>query len=232
MTTLHSNRSPRVLQTATLAALLTMTLGLVACSSNMEETAAKEEGTATAAAMLPAGWSVRADSGTGEEDKMMMMDGGAYHFMMGGAPSNNGTFYNPAWTSTGDHTFTATFTQNAKATHPTSYGIMFGGQNLDAATQMYSYFLVRQAGEFYIANRDAADVATISPWTANAAIMPEDANGMQTNTLSVQIAGDEVVFSVNGTEVKRLPASDLHVNGMYGFRIGHRLDVTVTDVMN
>ncbi len=208
-----------------------MTLGLVACSSGVEDTAAKEEGTATTAATLPAGWSVRADSGTGEGD-MMMMDGGAYHFMMGAPPSDNGTFYNPDWTATGDYTLSATFTQNTKATHPTSYGLIFGGSELGAAAQMYSYFLVRQAGEFYVANRDAADVATIVPWTANAAIMPEDADGKQTNTLTVQVAGNDVIFSVNGTEVKRMPASDLHVNGMFGFRVGHRLDVTVTDVMH
>jgi hypothetical protein len=35
---------------------------------------------------------------------------------------------------------------------------------------------------------------------------------------------------VNGTEVNRQKASALHVNGLYGFRIGHRLDISVTDV--
>ena len=105
-----------------------------------------------AAGNLADGWSVRADSGAGETNKLTI-EGGTYHFAMGGPPSNNGTFYNPAWTATGNHTFSATFTQNAKATHPTSYGLMFGGSNLGAENQMYSYFLVRQAGEFYVANR-------------------------------------------------------------------------------
>jgi hypothetical protein len=41
------------------------------------------------------------------------------------------------------------------------------------------------------------------------------------------VAGDEVVFKVNGAEVKRLPKSKLHTDGMYGFRIGHNLDVDV-----
>jgi hypothetical protein len=181
-----------------------------------------------AAGNLADGWSVRADSGTGADNKLAV-DGGTFHFTMAGPPSNNGTFYNPAWTATGNHTFSATLTENAKATHPTSYGLMFGGSNLGADNQVYSYFLVRQAGEFYIANRNGAAVTAVVPWTANKAIKPE-ADGKQTNTLSVQIMGGNAIFSINGTEVNRQPASAVHVDGLYGFRVGHRLDVTVTDV--
>jgi hypothetical protein len=122
-------------------------------------------------------------------------------------------------------------TQNAKATHPTSYGLVIGGTNLGAANQMYTYFLVRQAGEFYIANWNGASPTAVVPWTANKAIKPEGADGKQTNTLSVKVDGANVIFSINGTEVNRQPAAGLHVNGMYGFRVGHRLDVTATDVM-
>jgi len=182
-----------------------------------------------AAGNLADGWSVRADSGAGQDDKLMA-EGGTLHFMMAGPPSNNGTFYNPAWTATGNHTFSATLMQNSKATHPTGYGLMFGGSNLDGDNQTYSYFLVRQAGQFYIANRVGATVTPVVPWTANSAIKPQGDDGKQTNTLSVQVTGSNVVFSINGTEVNRQPAASLHVNGLYGFRVGHRLDVTATDV--
>ena len=182
-----------------------------------------------AAGNLADGWSVRADSGAGADDKLMT-EGSALHFTMAGPPSNNGTFYNPAWTATGNHTFSATLTQNAKATHPTGYGLMLGGSNLDGDNQTYSYFLVRQAGQFYIANRVGATVTPVVPWTANSAIKPQGDDGKQTNTLSVQVTGGNVVFSINGTEVNRQPAASLHVNGLYGFRVGHRLDVTATDV--
>jgi hypothetical protein len=30
--------------------------------------------------------------------------------------------------------------------------------------------------------------------------------------------------------VNRQPAASVHVDGLYGFRVGHRLDVTVTNV--
>lgn len=182
-----------------------------------------------AAGNLADGWSVRADSGTGDVDKLTM-EGAAFHFVTTGGPGNNGTFYNPAWTSTGNHTFSATFTQNAKATHPDAYGLIFGGSNLSNDNQTYSYFEIRQAGEFYIATRKGSMVTPVVPWTRNAAIKPEGADGKQSNNLSVQVNGPNVIFSVNGTEVSRQPTSALQVNGLFGFRICHRLDITITDV--
>jgi len=183
---------------------------------------------AHAAGNLAEGWSVRADSGAGADNKLTM-EGSALHFVTGGPPSNNGTYYNPAWTATGNHTFSATMSENAKATHPDAYGLIFGGSNLDGDNQTYSYFEVRQSGEFYIATRKGAMVTAVVPWTKNAAIKPE-ADGKQSNNLSVQVNGANVIFSVNGTEVNRQPASALQVNGLFGFRVCHRLDITVTDV--
>lgn len=182
-----------------------------------------------AAGNLADGWSVRADSGTGADNKLTM-EGNAFHFVTGGPPSNNGTYSNPAWTATGNHTFSATLTQNMKATHPDAYGLMFGGANLADDNQTYTYFEVRQAGEFYIATRKGAVVTAVVPWTKNAAIKAEGADGKQSNNLSVQVNGANVIFSVNGTEVNRQPATAVQVNGLFGFRVCHRLDITVTDV--
>ena len=39
-----------------------------------------------------------------------------------------------------------------------------------------------------------------------------------------------MIFMVNGTEVTRLPKSKLHTDGLFGFRIGHNLDVDVDQV--
>ena len=71
---------------------------------------------------------------------------------------------------------------------------------------------------------------TVVGWTASPAIARQAADGRQTNTLDIQVAGDEVVFKVNGVEVKRLQKGNLHTGGMYGFRIGHNLDVDVDQV--
>lgn len=178
---------------------------------------------------LATGWSLRADSGAGADNKLMT-EGAAIHIVTTGAPNNNATFFNPAWTATGNHTFSATLTQNAKATHPDAYGLVIGGSNIDKDDQAYTYFEVRQAGEFYIANRKGGSVTAVVPWTKNAAIKAEGPDGKQVNTLSVAVNGANVIFSINGTEVSRQPATAVSTNGLYGFRVSHRLDITATDI--
>jgi hypothetical protein len=175
---------------------------------------------------FPAGWSARPDRGTPDQINFTEA-GGAMHFVMGPA----GTFYNPAWTKTGNFKFSARVSQVKKASHPTSYGLSFGGKDLAGPMQTYSYFLVRQTGEFYIANREGdARPTAVMPWTANAAIAKETAEGKQVNTLGVEVSGDNVIFTVNGTEVARQPKAKLHTDGLIGLRIGHNLDIDVDQV--
>ncbi len=175
---------------------------------------------------FPAGWSVRPDRGTADQI-MFSESGGVYHFMMGPA----GTFYNPAWKKSGNYKFSARLTQKAAPSHPISYGLMFGGSDLGGDKQTYSYFLVRNLGQYFVANREGnARPTTVIPWTANEAIVKQGSDGRQTNTLEVEVQGDNVIFSVNGKEMTRLAKSKLHTDGLYGFRIGHNLDVDLDEV--
>jgi hypothetical protein len=171
-----------------------------------------------AGAALPAGWAVRVDRDANNSAKVTEA-GGVMHFVMGAA----GTFYNSTWTKTGDYKYSARVTQVKPPSHPTSYGIMVGGKDLTAPTQTYTYFLVRGAGEYFISNREGATTATQVNWTAHPAIAKAGADGKQQNVLGV-------IFSVNGTEVKRLPKAGLHVDGIVGIRIGHNFDVDVDQI--
>jgi len=175
---------------------------------------------------LPEGWSVRPDRGTANQINVTLA-GDVYHFAMGPA----GTFYRSDWTKSGGYQFSARLTQTKAPTHPISYGLMMGGSDLAGATQTYTYFLVRNQGEYYIANREGDKrPVTVVTWTAHPAIVKQGADGRQTNTLGIQPQGDDVIFTVNGTEVTGLPKSKVHTDGMYGFRIGHNLDVDVDQV--
>ncbi len=108
---------------------------------------------------------------------------------------------------------------------------MIGGSNVAGDMQTYTYFLVRNQGEYFIANREGnARPMTVVNWTANPAIVKQGADGRQTNTLGIQVQGDNVIFTVNGTEMTRLPKSKIHADGLYGFRIGHNLDVDLDQV--
>jgi mono/diheme cytochrome c family protein len=175
---------------------------------------------------LPEGWSVRPDRGTADQIKFTIA-GDVYHFAMGPA----GTFYRSDWTKSGDYQFSARLTQMKAPTHPISYGLMIGGSDLAGPNQTYSYFLVRNQGEYYVANREADKRPTaVVTWTAHPVIVKEGADGRQTNSLGIRVQGDDVIFIINGTEVTKLAKSKLHTDGMYGFRIGHNLDVDVDQV--
>jgi hypothetical protein len=175
---------------------------------------------------FPAGWNVRPDRGTPAQIKFSQA-GDVFQFAMGPA----GTFYRADWTKSGNYQFSARLTQKKAPSHPISYGLMIGGSNLAGPTQTYSYFLVRNQGEYFIANREGdAPPKTVVDWTAHPAIVKQGADGKQTNTLAIQVQGDNVIFTVNGAEVARLAKSKVHADGMYGFRIGHNLDVDVDQV--
>ena len=174
---------------------------------------------------LPAGWAARVDRDAANSAKVTEA-GGVMHFVMGAAAS----FYNSTWTKTGDYKYSARVTQVKPPSHPTSYGIMVGGKDLGAPNQTYTYFLVRGAGEYFISNREGAATATQVNWTAHAAVAKQGADGKQANVLGVQVAGAEAIFTVNGTEVKRLPKAGLHVDGIVGVRIGHNFDVDVDQI--
>ncbi len=174
---------------------------------------------------FPAGWSVRPDRGAADQIKFSIA-GEVYHFMMGPA----GTFYRSDWMKSGDYTFSARLTQLAAPSHPISYGLMIGGTGLGTPTQKYTYFLVRNQGEFFVANWEGSGTTTVVSWTANPAIVKQGSDGRQTNTLGVQVKGDTVTFTVNGMQMTTLPKSKLHTDGMNAFRIGHNLDVDVDQV--
>jgi hypothetical protein len=173
----------------------------------------------------PAGWSVRPDRGAASQISFTQA-GDGFRFVMGPA----GIFYHADWTKTGDRRFSARLTQTKAPSHPISYGLMIGGRDLAGPNQTYTYFLVRNQGDYFISNCEGAQRPTVVNWTPHQAIAKQGNDGRQTNTLGIQVQGENVIFSVNGTEVTRLPKSRVHTDGLYGFRIGHNLDVDVDQI--
>jgi hypothetical protein len=173
---------------------------------------------------FPAGWNARPDRGAPTGIKFSQT-GDVYHFQMG----TTGTMWRNDWTKSGNYAYSARLTQLKKASHPVSYGLVIGGSNM-GPSPTYTYFLVRQQGEYFVSNWEGAAPRPVVDWTANPAITKEGADGKQSNTLSVQVQGDNVIFSVNGTEVTRLAKSKVHADGIIGFRVGHTLDVDVDQV--
>jgi hypothetical protein len=207
------------LRTFVLTLALTATVGAFA-----QEGGKGDPDRAVTGGQFPAGWNARPDRGANTGIKFSQT-GDVYHFQMG----TTGTMWRPDWTKSGNYTYSARLSQTKKASHAVSYGLVIGGSNM-GPTPTFTYFLVRQAGEYFISNWAGSSPTTVVDWTPNAAIVKEGPDGKQSNTLSVEVQGDNAIFSVNGKEVTRLAKSKIHTDGVIGFRIGHTLDVDVDQV--
>lgn len=173
---------------------------------------------------LPAGWSVRLDSGSTKPEGVSVVPMGAgIHFKSGPA----GVYYRAADTKSGSYEVHASFNQVEPAAHPEAYGLIVGGADLAGAGQKYTYFLVRQDGMFMISRRNGANVSALVPWTGNAAVKKTDASAKGTNLLSIVVAADKTRFLVNGTEVSVQPTSAVDGAGIAGLRVNHNLNVHV-----
>jgi hypothetical protein len=183
------------------------------------------------AAQAPAGWKMRLDRSQNAQDpddksgvKFMAM-GKAFH--VAGGPA--GVYWNPATTAAGNYTAKGTFTLLKPSNHTNYYGLVFGGQGLDGASQRYTYFMVAQDGTFLIKQRTGEDTRDIKGYTPSAAVKKPDATGKSVNALEVRVAGDTVSYVVNGTVVHMSPKSELKAptDGIVGFRVNHVTEVQV-----
>ena len=174
------------------------------------------------------GWQARTDSGRADVNDLSFRSmGGGFHVTTG----PHAIFWNPSNTGSGAYTLSATFTQTKASSHPNSFGLFLGGRDLDGDGQRYTYFLIRETGEFLIKQRIGADTEDLtSGWAAHSAVNALD-GGRMTNTISVAVDASNVRFLSNGTELASLPKADLSVDGIAGVRFSHQLDVHVSDFM-
>lgn len=113
-----------------------------------------------------------------------------------------------------------------------AFGIFIGGENLEAENQSYSYFLLRNSGEYLIKNRSGSETSVVKNWSPAPSMntYSEDTESSVRNQLAVEVDGDEVTFFVNDEEVATVPNSELNIDGIVGLRINHRLNVHVEDL--
>ena len=187
---------------------------------------------ATLTAQTAAGWKQRIDMSTDASDpdpagevKFMAMSGG-FHT----SNPKAAVFWNPANTASGNYTLKATFAQNERSSHPNYLGLVFGGKDLDKATQSYTYFLVApQNGTWLLKQRSGEQTKDVVPRSKNAAVTQLDASGKATNTLEVRVSADKIDYVVNGMVVTSTPRTAATTDGIYGFRVNHALpDVMIT----
>jgi hypothetical protein len=183
------------------------------------------QGQAPDHSQMPEGWAFRADR-PGSHDRIWLMDhgGGELHAATGPVGA---VYFHRDWDRSGDYAYSARFRQPKASPHPEGYGLVVGGSELAGADQRYSYFLVRQTGEYFIADRRGDARTVVVNWTPHAAIRKVEGDAGAENVLGVEVKGDEVVFSVNGQEVARRPKAELSTDGVAGFRVNHNLELFI-----
>jgi hypothetical protein len=172
------------------------------------------------------GWMARPDRGSLENLNFRTM-GSGYHVTTGPAV----IVWSDANRASGTYAVVGSFTQTKAPAHPEAYGLMIGGQNLTADTQKYTYFLVRGDGSYLIKKRNGAETMAVTEgrggWTMNEAVHKQDDSGKATNELTIRVGATDVAFLVNGTEVAKLPKSQVDTDGIAGMRVNHNLDVHI-----
>jgi hypothetical protein len=175
---------------------------------------------------LPAGWSDRPDeNGNVGEIRFVNTDSG-FHVTLGPAA----IFYRVDDLARGPFHTLASFREVKQSAHAEGYGLFFGGEGLADSNQHYTYFLVRNDGKYLIKQRNGDRTSNISQgWIASDAIKKGGGKELATNLLEIDAKRDPstVVFKVNGTPVRTMPAKDLRLAGVVGLRVNHNLDLEI-----
>lgn len=183
------------------------------------------------------GWMGRVDrrpasQGKTVNDSKLVAAPGGLRISVGPA----GNFWNPANTAKGNYEVKATFKEHKMAaSHPHSYGIFIGGADLESENETLAYCIAYGTGVFSIKTFHGAKVTTIVDREAAAALKKADDNGESTNEIGWRVQGDQASCVINGTAVKTLSKSELigpdkltSTDGVYGIRVSHNLELSVT----
>ena len=178
----------------------------------------------------PDGWQVRFDEPAASEDQLEMfvsMPPG-WHVTSGPAA----IYWGPEMEASGEYRIEMeVFLFEPRGMMREAFGFFAGGRNLDGDDIEYTYFLIRDGGEFIVKRREGPDAPTIHPWTAHDAILGWNDRGdaaTAKNVLAVEASAEEVRFFVNDALVAALPRSELGMDGVYGFRVNHMLNLHIS----
>lgn len=200
-------------------ALLAGFLSLAAASCGGETEAETGSGPRDA---LVSGWTLRPDD---PEEKSAAMRFVQHADGVEAKQGPNACLWHPDLRATGEYRLAVDVTHLDSGIHPHGAGLTFGGKDVHGASQSYTYFLVRGDRNFLIKTRGGDNTEDVINWTEHDALAPEDDQGVTKNRLSVEVRGDDVRFSVNGTEVHRGKRKELPTDGQIGLRLVHDLHV-------
>lgn len=185
------------------------------------------------------GWTGKVDSGSARQgrvlkDAKVTEEGNSIHIITGPAT----TFWNPANTASGDYTVKATFMEPKFMdlnSHPHSYGIFIGGQNMGTDQMSLVYCVAYGSGQYLVRGFGPA-VFTLQGQKADPAVHRAAAVGQPvTQNIQWRVKGGKAECSINGTVVASYDKAALvkpgqlrSTDGVYGIRFTHNVEAVVT----
>jgi hypothetical protein len=186
------------------------------------------------------GWTGKIDSASAGQgrvlkDAKLAQEGNMLHVTTGPAT----TFWNPANKAAGDYTVKATFTEPKYMnlnSHPHSYGIFIGGNDLGTDQQSLMYCAAYGNGTYIVRGFGPAafQMGGRQP-TANAAVHKAAGQDQPvTQDIVWTVKGGRAECSINGTMVAGFDKAEIvapgklkSTDGVYGLRFTHNVEATI-----
>jgi len=185
------------------------------------------------------GWTGKVDAASARQgrsvsDAKFAQEGNDFHVTTGPAT----TFWNPANTASGDYTVKATFLEPKFMelnSHPHSYGIVIGGNNMGTDQMSYVYCVAYGDGNALVRGFGPA-VFTLLGTSPNAAVHKAAGVGQPvTQEIAWTVKGGRAECSINGTVVAGYDKAQLvgagklqSTDGVYGIRFTHNVEAIIT----
>ena len=186
-----------------------------------------------------AGWKGKIDASSVRQgrvlnDSRLAQEGSALHVTAGPAV----TYWNPANTASGDYTVKAAFREPKFMdlnSHPHSYGIFIGGNNLDTDQMSLVYCVTYGDGQALVRGFAPA-VFTLLRAAPNPAVHKATAVGQPvTQEIAWRVKGGRAECLVNGTVIAGYDRPQLigagklqSTDGVYGLRFSHNVEAVIT----
>jgi hypothetical protein len=191
--------------------------------------------------MLIPGWTGKIDASSAGQgrvlnDAKLAQEGAVIHVTTGPAAS----FWNPANKASGDYTVKATFTEPKYMnlnSHPHSYGIFIGGNDLGTDQQSLLYCAAYGNGTFIVRGFGPAPFQMNGRMGGSNAAVHKAAgqNEPVTQEIAWTVKGGRAECSINGTMVAGYDKAEIvapgklkSTDGVYGLRFTHNVEATIT----
>ena len=185
------------------------------------------------------GWSGTIDASSTAQgrtlnDARFALEGNALHVTTGPAT----TFWNPANTASGNYTVKATFLEPRFMelnSHPHSYGVFIGGNNLGTDRMILVYCVAYGDGNLLVRGFGPQVFTLVRP-AAHPAVHKAVAVGQPvTQEIAWRVKGGRAECSINGVVITGYDKAQLvgagklqSTDGVYGIRFTHNVEAVIT----